>query len=194
MSTTTVPYGVPTALRKNSFTRAGYKFAGWTAYRTTNREWYYTNGSDSGWYTEGYQPSGYTKEIYDDQQQVSATSYIDGDVVIMYAQWEYTGASNYTVTFKNDDGTVLKSGTFSEGTIPTAPANPTKASDGVYNYTFAGWSPAITAVTGNTTYTATYKAELISVSPNLPTVNVPGTIAPYLERAYSLDDLQEGVP
>ena len=191
MATTTVPYGVSTALRKNSFTRTGYEFAGWTAYRTTNNQWYYTDGSSYGWYTEGSQPSGYTKAIYDDQQTVSATSYIDGDVVVMNAQWEYTGAASYTVTFQNDDGTVLKSSTVSAGTVPTAPANPTKASDGVFNYTFAGWSPAITAVTGNTTYTATYTATAV---PTTPTAVVPGTVAPYLDRVESAAELQEGVP
>ena len=192
MATTTVPYGVATALRKNAYTKPGYKFAGWTAYRTTNNQWYYTNGSDSGWYTAGSQPSGWTKEIYNDQQQVSATSYIDGDVVVMHAQWEYVGG--YTVTFKNDDGTVLKSSTVNEGVMPVAPANPTKASDGVYRYTFAGWQPSVQAVTGNATYTATYTSELIPPVSSEPTVTPAGTIAPYLDRVNSAAELQEGVP
>ena len=193
MANTTVPYGVATALRRNSFTRAGYQFDGWTAYRTTNAQWYYTNGSSTGWYSEGSQPSGYTKAIYDDGQRVSATSSVYGDVVIMYAQWENAGS--YQVTFRNDDGTVLKSGQVTAGTVPTAPSStPTKASDGVYRYTFAGWSPSITAVTGDTTYTATYTATLLPVTPSEPAAYPAGTIAPYLDRVNSAAELQEGVP
>ena len=192
MASTTVPYGVATALRTNTFTKPGYKFAGWTAYRTTKNQWYYTDGYSTGWYTEGSQPSGWTKEIYADGQMVSATSSVDGDVVIMHAQWEYVGG--YTVTFKDADGTVLKSSVLDAGAMPVAPANPTKASDGVYRYTFAGWQPSIRTVTGDATYTATYTAELIPTTPSEPTVTPAGTIAPYLDRVNSAAELQEGVP
>ena len=93
MASTTVPYGVSTALRKNTFTKDGGKFVGWTAYRTTQNQWYYTNGSSYGWYAEGSQPSGYYKDVYADQTTVAKTTGTDGDVVIMYAQWE-ENASN----------------------------------------------------------------------------------------------------
>ena len=193
MATTTVPYGVATALRKNAYTKPGYEFAGWTAYRTTKDQWYYTNGSSTGWYTEGSQPSGWTKEIYDDQQRVSATSSVDGDVVVMHAQWEYVGSNSYTVTFQDEDGRVLKSSVMDEGSMPVAPSNPTKASDGVYSYTFAGWQPAIGAVTADVTYTATYHATLLPPTTE-PIVTTAGTVAPYLERVDSAAELVEGVP
>ena len=93
MADTVVTYGTSTALRANAFTRTGYKFVGWTAYRTAKNQWYYTNGTSYGWYTEGSQPSGYYKDIYADQTSVAKTSGTDGDVVIMYAQWEATGSS-----------------------------------------------------------------------------------------------------
>ena len=64
----------------------------------------------------------------------------------------------YTVTFQNDDGTVLQSQQVAYGEIPTAPANPTKAGDGNTTYTFTGWDKAITKVTGDQVYTAQYSA------------------------------------
>ena len=158
MSDTTVTFGTSTALRTNSFTRSGYEFAGWYAYRTSDSKWYYTNGTDSAWYTEGGQPSGYYKSTYTNGVSVAKTSAVDGDVVIMYAQWTGTAPATYTVTFKNADGSVLKSSAVTAGTIPSAPANPTKAYDSSAHYTFKGWDKALTAVTGNTTYTATYTA------------------------------------
>ena len=198
MADTVVTYGVATALRSNTFTRTGYTFKGWTAYRTAQKQWRYVSadGSIDGWYAEGSQPAGCTKYIYKNATKVSATTAVADDVVQLYAQW--TPAS-YTVTFKDADGTVLKTGTVSHGQTPTAPANPTKASDGEYSYTFAGWSPAIKAATGNATYTATYTATALTPAPTEPAPTEPttppaGTIAPYLDRVESTAELEEGVP
>ncbi len=185
MATTSVVYGVSTPLRTNAFTRTGYTFTGWTAYRTAQNQWYYTNGTTTGWYAEGSQPSGYYKYVYKNGVSVAKTSAVAGDVVHMYAQWSQ---NTYTVTFTDEDGTVLKTGKVGYGNMPTAPTAPTKASDGKYIYTFAGWSPAIAKVTGNTTYTATYTASLLDNS------TVYGTIDAYLDRVESAAELQEGVP
>ena len=155
MEDTVVVYGYGTPLRTNTFTRAGYQFVGWTAYRTTKNQWFYTNGTDSAWYTEGSQPSGYTKSIYKDGVSVAATTSVDKDLVIMYAQWELVG---YTVTFKDADGTVLSSELYTPGATVTQPAAPTKAYDSTNHYTFSGWDKTVTAANSNATYTATYKA------------------------------------
>lgn len=88
MADTVVTYGIAQKLRANTFTREGHVFQGWTAYRTAKDQWYYTNGSSSGWYAEGSQPSGYTKYIYKDGAGVAKTTSADGDVVHLYAQWE----------------------------------------------------------------------------------------------------------
>ena len=67
--------------------------------------------------------------------------------------------NTYKVTFKNGDE-VLKEEQVEYGTVPTAPANPTKAADAQYTYTFKGWDKAITAVTGEIVYNAVFTKTL----------------------------------
>ena len=43
------------------------------------------------------------------------------------------------------------------------PADPVRADDGTYAYTFSGWSPAVTDCTGAAVYTATYDATALVV-------------------------------
>lgn len=62
----------------------------------------------------------------------------------------------YTVQWVNYNGTVLKEEQVAYNTTPSAPVTPTRPNDAFYTYTFDSWSPAISAVTGNQTYTATY--------------------------------------
>ena len=66
----------------------------------------------------------------------------------------------YKVTFINE-GAVISEQYYDYGALPVAPSNPTKVSDGKYNYTFAGWSSEISAVTEDVTYTALYESEEI---------------------------------
>jgi len=63
----------------------------------------------------------------------------------------YTEPATYTVTFKDWDGTVLKTQTVEEGSSATAPDNPTR--DG---YVFTGWDIDFSNVTSNLTVTAQY--------------------------------------
>lgn len=74
--------------------------------------------------------------------------YLDEDKVIQ----------KYTVTWKNWDGSDLYVDTkAAKGGIPGyAGPTPTKPATQTVSYEFAGWTPSVVAVTGNTTYTATF--------------------------------------
>ncbi len=64
----------------------------------------------------------------------------------------------YTVTWKDGDGDTLLTETVEEGTTPSYTGEtPTKEPTAQYSYTFNDtWSPAISAVTGDVTYTAQF--------------------------------------
>ena len=71
----------------------------------------------------------------------------------------FTATKNkYLVTFKDEDGTVLKSEELEYGIMPTAPSDPTKANTAEWSYTFAGWNKEVVPVKEAATYTATYNA------------------------------------
>ena len=67
-----------------------------------------------------------------------------------------TESTIHTVTWKNYDGTVLYKETYYINDTPSYKGDtPVKPSDD-YNYIFSGWTPAISPVTADTEYTATY--------------------------------------
>lgn len=84
-------------LRKNTFTRTGWTFAGWSLSRVRNGkiEWLYGT-SDGGWrsaeswYELGKNPSGTViYKTYEDGQLSQMNTYVDGDVQTAHAQWIY---------------------------------------------------------------------------------------------------------
>ena len=90
----------------------------------------------------------------------------DKEIATVTANATYTATysrtvNQYTVIFKNEDGTVLDSRLWNYGATPTC-TEPTKPADAQYTYTFAGWTPAVTEVTANATYTATYSSTVNS--------------------------------
>ena len=83
----------------------------------------------------------------------------------------------YTVTWKNHDGSVLETDTgVTYGTRPEYNgATPGQPEDENFTYTFNGWSPAVSAITGDTEYIAQFTAVSKRVDPTY-TVTIPATV------------------
>ena len=90
----------------------------------------------------------------------------DGKVIyencIITATW-CTKVRSYTINFLNNDGSYLQQQTLEYGSTPKY-----SGSTPVYvnpetgkTYTFTGWTPTITTVTGNASYAAVYNSEYI---------------------------------
>ena len=157
-------------------TRTGYTFTGWdkaftnvtanlvvtaqysaNTYTVTFKDW---NGTVlktqqvqyGGAATAPANPTrvGYTFTGWD-----KAFTNVTADLVVT-AQYS---ANTYTVTFKDWNGTVLKTQQVQYGGAATAPANPTRV-----GYTFTGWDKAFTNVTANLVVTAQYSANTYTVT------------------------------
>ena len=90
---------------------------------------------------------------------------------------------SYTIRFVNEDGTELDSQVLEYGVTPVyAGQTPEKESTAQYSYTFGGWSPAISSVVGDATYTATYQSVLRSYS--ITFLNGDGSVLEEKEVAY----------
>lgn len=78
--------------------------------------------------------------------------------IVINAQFNST-IRGYTIVFQNYDDTLLQSTSVEYGIMPEyIGAIPTKASTVEFNYTFSGWSPAVTEVIGAVIYTATFNS------------------------------------
>ncbi len=121
-----------------------------------------------GWYTE------------DGTHVTTTTIYAYTTNLTLYAR--YT-AKTYTITFVNYNGKVLKTVSAETGAMPEAPTtNPTKPSTVEYDYTFGGWSPAISKVTGDKVYTAIYNQTLKKYK--ITFVDEDGTTVLQAEKEY----------
>ena len=92
----------------------------------------------------------------------------DPEIVPVSADAVYTAkfkqtVRSYFVTWKNWDGSILKTDTVEYGTVPEYTGEtPTKPQDDQYSYEFDGWDPEIVAVSGDAVYTAKFKAVTIT--------------------------------
>ncbi|MDE7192091.1 MAG: hypothetical protein K2O35_06465 [Clostridia bacterium] len=87
---------------------------------------------------------------------------------------QFSSILSYTVTWKNYDGTVLETDyNVPRGSTPTYDGNtPTRAAEEEgYNYTFKGWSPSVSSIYEDKTYTAQFEATL--AIPDLPANTQP---------------------
>ena len=99
--------------------------------------------------------TGYTYEFKGWNPEISP---VTGDVTYTA---EYNKIANkYTVTWVNYDGTVLETdGNVEYNSTPHYNgATPERAAETGYTYEFKGWTPEISPVTGDVTYTAEYTA------------------------------------
>ena len=87
----------------------------------------------------------------------------DKEIVSVTGNATYTAVyeatvREYTIKFVNEDGTELQSGKVAYGEMPVFTGEtPTKAAVGRLVYIFRGWNKKIDRVTGDETYTATYR-------------------------------------
>ena len=94
------------------------------------------------------------------------TATFDGDGTYNGASASYmltVTPRSYTITWLQDDGSLIDQTIVVEGEIPTH-ANPSKPATAESTYTFVGWTPAVVIVTGDATYTATYESKRNSYS------------------------------
>ena len=84
---------------------------------------------------------------------------ISSDVTYYCTDPSVAQPTEYTVTFKDWDGTVLKTETVAEGGSATAPADPART-----GYTFTGWDVSFTNVTSDLIVTAQYQINNYTVT------------------------------
>ena len=97
MADSTQAYMQHSMIRKNAFTREGWKFLYWYASKQENgiTKWIYENPVNYafGWYEKDKQPSGWYLLKYPDGGLSHNATTIDGDVLTFHAQWQYNPVS-----------------------------------------------------------------------------------------------------
>ncbi len=96
--------------------------------------------------------------------------------------------STFTITWKNYDGSVLEiDRDVKEGTLPIYDgATPMKPSDERFSYVWSGWTPLVTKVSQDQTYTATYSSDKIRY--NITYDLKGGTNDPSNPTSYTYED------
>ncbi len=135
---------------------------------------------------------GYTFKEWNTAADGSGTAYAAGaeitmgeDNVILYAQWT---VNTYTVTWVDGNGDTLETDTVEYGVIPEYNGeNPTKTQTVSTVYTWKnGWDKEVKAVTGDTTYTATFTESAREYTISWDT-DGDGTVDKTTQVAYGTD-------
>ena len=161
MSDQLIIAGTEGSLKASTFERPGYRFVGWCV-----------NPDGEGDVLE---------DGYEFDPDATAALYELASEITLYAQWEKDA---YTVTWEDADGTVLETDeNVAYGATPSYDGEtPTKQSDAQYTYTFSGWTPEVTTVSGDTIYTATYSQTENEYTVKF--VNYDGTVLQNTKVAY----------
>ncbi|MGN0518229.1 MAG: InlB B-repeat-containing protein [Acutalibacteraceae bacterium] len=101
MRVQTVTYGTYTTINKCAYTKEGYTFAGWYAFRVYEHTFYYTNGKEYGWYTpdaisKKADASSWHKALIRDGARADTLTSVNGERISLTAQWTPT----YTIRFE----------------------------------------------------------------------------------------------
>ena len=124
------------------------------------------------WVVEGEETKVMTD--WDSTPTFTATKEMDDQWVYTFDHWEpevkkVSGDARYeavfskqlrkyVVTWKDYNGSVLKTSNVEYGKTPEYGTAPERAKDDDYAYTFSSWDKTVVPVTGDTEYTAVYKA------------------------------------
>ena len=120
--------------------------------------------SFNGYYT---QPNGKGVQYYNADGSSARNFDLENDVTL-YASWSI---DTFDIKFVNYDGSVLRSSKAAYNTTPVYGGDtPIKKSDADNEYTFSGWSPEITKVTGE----AVYEAQFTATEHHFKSVKVDG--------------------
>lgn len=91
----------------------------------------------------------------EDKGVITYTAYAEFEQMV-YGPDTKTEYVEYTVIFKNFDGTVLSEEIYRYGDNVTVPNDPCREEDEEYTYSFKGWDKEIASVTCNAVYTAVF--------------------------------------
>lgn len=107
---------------------------------------------------------------------------IVSDTLNLYAIWE---DDRYTVTWKNWDGTILRTDTVAHnGSVSYGGAQPTKPDEKGYTYEFIGWDKLTDNLTGDIEVTAQYNPKPISYT---ATFDYNGGVAGVASKDFTIE-------
>ena len=115
---------------------------------------YFEGGFSTGEIAGSFEVSGGRYSVAPEAQYI-AEGFKIGEQEESTGLYPVVEKTKYTITWNNDDGSLIDTTTVYEGLMPTHD-DIEKAATKQYTYTFAGWSPTIVAATENATYNATY--------------------------------------